>query len=110
MTVVTTAVVVVISPANVPREEVTGEVEEGNEVEEETVMTLVLLVLGTTKDTDFGDEVAPITSQLVSWIVQCMPAGDSRHCFEALYQPFKGADLGDEATSTPPLLVWWIFQ
>lgn len=59
VTVVSTAVTAVILPANVPREGVTGEADEADEedgvVEENVVMTLVLIAV-TTRDTGFGDE------------------------------------------------------
>jgi len=62
VTVVSTAVAAVILPANVPREGVTGEADEADEadeedgvVEENVVMTLVLIAV-TTRDTGFGDE------------------------------------------------------
>ena len=65
VTVVSTAVAAVILPANVPREGVTGEAGEADEadeadeedgvVEENVVMTLVLIAV-TTRDTGFGDE------------------------------------------------------
>ena len=60
--VVTTAVIVAILLASAPREGVTGEVEvDGRRgiVAEESVMTLVLLVLGMTWDMAFGDGDLP---------------------------------------------------
>ena len=57
---VTTAVAVVILLANVLREGVTGEVDgRRGIVVEESVMTLVLLVLGMTWDMAFGDGDLP---------------------------------------------------
>ena len=57
---VTTAVAVVILLANVLREGVTGEVDgRRGIVAEESVMTLVLLVLGMTWDMAFGDGDLP---------------------------------------------------
>ena len=71
VTVVSTAVAAVILPANVPREGVTGEADEADEedgvVEENVVMTLVLIAV-TTRDTDFGDEdITRTPPLLVRW-------------------------------------------
>lgn len=58
--VVTTAVAVVILLASVPREGVKGEVDgRRGIVAEESGMTLVLLALGMTWDTAFGDGDLP---------------------------------------------------